>query len=144
MKGAALAAVSVAAATLAGSAFAQTKDAPDRVLKLDEHVTAPASANCTYDGYVRGTVHVRGTDRYVDARLAIDASVRCPDTVMVISESETAPGPLTREELERRLERRATVTNTGSGCQYVPQFNLTDDGKLDSPWVRYLCPSPKQ
>ncbi len=66
----------------------------------------------------------------LDPDLRIEASVSCPTQATVkVTENLTKTGPMTKDDLENAIERRAAILSEASGrrCLYMPDFALTSE-----------------
>jgi hypothetical protein len=140
MKVRAIVIAAATAALCAVPAFAEGgKQAPQ---KIDVHQTLdlPAAQGCRYIATVNGTVKAQSDgEKFFDPNLDVTATVSCPNKiVMKTTENVMSVGPLTRGELEERLERRGIVYANGGRCLYEPDFSIKDK-KISAVGVGYLC-----
>jgi hypothetical protein len=110
--------------------------------KLDVHQTLelPAAQGCRYVATVNGTVKAQADgEKFFDPNLDVTATVSCPNSVvMKTTENVMSVGPLSRSELEARIERRGIVSANGGRCLYEPDFSVKDK-KISAVGVAYLC-----
>lgn len=145
----ALASVLVASVAVVSSAAAEdgSKKASGTIsskMHLNDLIAFPLGAGCQYLATIQGTVEpVKGSSTTVEPKLVVDATFACPNGASRrVTENVSGTGPLTMEELEEALERRATVVSDASGvrCAYTPELELERSG-LTAPAIHHLCPT---
>jgi hypothetical protein len=116
-----------------------SKQAPQKI-EVHQTLELPAAQGCHYTATVDGTVKAQADgEKFFDPNLDVTAKVSCPNSVVMrTTENVMSVGPLSRGELEERLERRGIVSANGGRCLYQPDFSVKDK-KISAVGVAYLC-----
>jgi hypothetical protein len=114
----------------------------ERPLRLADSFSMPVSDGCVYNATVRGTVtpaSPKGGDERVNPNLSVTATLTCPNKPVVkVSDTVNRTGPLSLDEVEAAIERRASIS-AGGACLFTPELELSPEG-LTGIAVKYLCP----
>jgi hypothetical protein len=116
---------------------------PVGAIRVDDDVNRDVGNKCHYTASVHGTIQPSSSDNkdnkgktapMVEPTLNVSAKLDCPNVqMMTITDTVNATGPLTKEQLARAIERRATIASTGpkgTRCLYVPEFTFSDSHLL--------------
>lgn len=135
-------------ATPDGSVPRRPSFALRRPLRLDTVIGLPVADGCEYLANVRGELRPaparRNQPRAASVAVDLQLSLTCPGVAYDVTETVADTGPMSRGELERALERRATVVIEGSDkrCVYLPDFQLTDEDLVGVGVSRMCSPAP--
>ena len=132
-----------------GGALAQTDEDTrplEKRLHIDKSFRIDLSGDCAYNARVTGNIDPArgGTADAVKPNLVVNADLQCADeAALLLTETISPAVPMRRDELEKVLALRASLTSSGGSraCEYRPDFNLSNAG-LDLRAVSARCPSP--
>jgi hypothetical protein len=127
--------------------------APERAtqpMRVDKSFSIQTSDGCRYNASVRGKVTPAkaggGASDLVVPNLIVNADLQCRDGASLrVTERVKDTGPMTREDLEKVIEDKGTVTSPvalpGKACVYSPNFNL-GGRRLTLASISSACPLP--
>jgi hypothetical protein len=131
-----------------GAALAQTGEDTrpiQKTLDVDRSFRIDLANDCAYNARIQGKIEPTNAPASADAvraKLEMNADLQCGDQAALLKTVTIAPAaPMTRAELERTIEQRAVLSETGQyACSYTPDFNLSNAG-LYLRGVSYRCPT---